>query len=231
VSMLLKPCGHVGGDLVGTFSPGEGRIGFYGIDVSGHGITSAMMTARVAGYLNSRHLDQNIALERRFDRFYAMLDPHDVARLLNDRLTHDAGVVEYFTMVFAIVDLQCGRVQMVQAGHPHPLVLRTDGSAEFLGEGGVPIGLVSGVDYTGFETYVSPGDRILIYSDGFTECVMANGEMLEPEGLLDLVAAVPAGTDGQEFLDDLYWRLRQTMAPDARFDDDVSAVLFEYTGP
>ena len=45
VSLLLKPCGHIGGDLVGMFSPGPNRLEFYSIDVSGHGITSAMMTA------------------------------------------------------------------------------------------------------------------------------------------------------------------------------------------
>ena len=38
--MLLKPCGHIGGDLVGMFSPAKDLVGFYSIDVSGHGITS-----------------------------------------------------------------------------------------------------------------------------------------------------------------------------------------------
>ena len=48
ISMLLHPCGHVGGDLVGMFDTGAG-VGLYGIDVSGHGICSAMVAARVAG--------------------------------------------------------------------------------------------------------------------------------------------------------------------------------------
>jgi sigma-B regulation protein RsbU (phosphoserine phosphatase) len=51
VSLLLQSAGHVGGDLVGMFPISEGRIGLYGIDVSGHGISSALMTARLAGYL------------------------------------------------------------------------------------------------------------------------------------------------------------------------------------
>ena len=64
VSMLLKPCGHIGGDLVGMFSPGVNRLGFYSIDVSGHGITSAMMTARLSGLLSGSTPGQNIAIER-----------------------------------------------------------------------------------------------------------------------------------------------------------------------
>lgn len=228
VSLLMKPCGHVGGDLVGMFSPGADRLGFYSIDVSGHGITSAMMTARVSGYLSSEFRDQNVAMQRRFDKFYALRPPVDVARLLNERLTLDASVVEYFTMVYASVDQRTGRVRMVQAGHPHPLVIRANGDTEFLGDGGVPIGLVPQVEYDDFETTLCDGDRLLLYSDGITECITKNGEMLEPEGLLELVRDMPGSVSGTEFLDDLYWRLTQIMDPVRGLDDDVSAALLEF---
>ena len=52
VSLLLKPSGHVGGDLVGFFQAGPGKLAVYSIDVSGHGIASALLTARLAGYLS-----------------------------------------------------------------------------------------------------------------------------------------------------------------------------------
>ncbi|TDK44422.1 PP2C family protein-serine/threonine phosphatase [Antarcticimicrobium luteum] len=231
VSLLLKPCGHIGGDLVGMFSPGGSRIGFYCIDVSGHGITSAMMTAKLGGYLSSTYFDQNMALEKRHESFYALRPPAEVARLLNDRVTADAGVEEYFTMVYGTADLRNGHVDMVQAGHPHPLILRRDGSAEFLGAGGVPIGLLPDLTYAQFDTVMEPGDRLLFYSDGFTECRLANGGMLDSDGLLRLVRACDAGQTGQEFLDDLFWQLRQIMAPGQGMEDDVSATLFEYWGP
>lgn len=231
VSLLLKPCGHIGGDLVGMFSPGVNRLGFYSIDVSGHGITSAMMTARLGGYLSSTHFDQNVAMEKRFDRFYALRQPEEVASLLNARLIADTGIEEYFTMAYCIVDLRSGLLKMVQAGHPHPLVLRKDGSTEFLGEGGVPVGLLPDIPYSQMETVMEPGDRLLLYSDGFTEARLENGEMLEPEGLLELVANCDSKHSGQEFLDDLYWNLTQVMSPEYGLEDDVSATVFEYNGP
>jgi phosphoserine phosphatase RsbU/P len=49
ISLLLRPSGHVGGDLVGFFPISSSRIGIFAIDVAGHGIASAMMTARLAG--------------------------------------------------------------------------------------------------------------------------------------------------------------------------------------
>ncbi|WP_170326141.1 SpoIIE family protein phosphatase [Ruegeria arenilitoris] len=231
VSMLLKPCGHIGGDLVGMFSPGVNRLGFYSIDVSGHGITSAMMTARLGGYLSSKHFEQNVAMEKRFDKFYALLPPEQVAEMLNSRLMADAGVEEYFTMVYAIIDLRNGHLKMVQAGHPHPLVLRHDGSTEFLGEGGLPIGLLSDVSFQQTETYLHPGDKLLLYSDGFTECGLAGGGLLEEEGLRRMAVECAPGRSGTEFLDDMFWRLTQAMAPGSGMDDDVSAVFFEYNGP
>lgn len=232
VSMLLKPCGHIGGDLVGMFSPGVNRLGFYSIDVSGHGITSAMMTARLGGYLSSKHFDQNVAMDKRFDRFYALLPPEDVAETLNSRLMADAGIEEYFTMVYAIVDLRNGHLKMVQAGHPHPLLLRQDGSTEFLGEGGLPIGLLPDVSFQQIETRLQPGDRLLLYSDGFTECHLADGKLLDEDGLRQMALdCTEEGRGGTEFLDDMFWRLTQVMSPDHGMGDDVSAVFFEYNGP
>ncbi len=231
VSLLLKPCGHIGGDLVGMFSPGVNRLGFYSIDVSGHGITSAMMTARLGGYLSSNHFEQNVAMERRFDKFYALLPPEQVAEMLNSRLMADAGVEEYFTMVYAIIDLRNGHLKMVQAGHPHPLLLRQGGSTEFLGEGGLPIGLLPDVTFQRIETYMNPGDKLLLYSDGFTECGLGDGTLLEEEGLRRMATDCAPGRSGTEFLDDMFWRLTQSMAPGSGMDDDVSAVFFEYNGP
>lgn len=231
VNLLLKPCGHIGGDLVGMFSPGVNRIGFYSIDVSGHGITSAMMTARLGGYLSSNYYDQNVGMEKRFNRFYALRQPEEVAGLLNARLVADTGIEEYFTMAYCIADLRSGVVKMVQAGHPHPLLIRKSGELEFIGKGGVPVGLVPDIHYTQEEFIMQHGDRLLLFSDGFTEARLEDGSMLEPEGLLELVKKCGSGQSGKEFLDDLYWHLTQVMCKEHGLEDDVSATLFEFGGP
>ncbi len=228
VSLMMRPCGHVGGDLVGMFAPGSGRLGLYCIDVSGHGITSAMVTAQVAGYLSSKFLDHNLALEKRFDRFYAMRPPEVTAELLNQRLCADPGTEEYLTMALITADLRNGRIRMVQAGHPPAILLRASGEVELLGEGGLPIGLVDAVSYDPITCELAPGDRVLLYSDGFTEAITRSGDMLGEEGLADLLRMSAAQAQGTELLDDLYWRFTTLLADPAHMEDDVSAALLEF---
>ena len=67
----------------------------------------------------------------------------------------------YFTLAYADVDLISGAVAMVQAGHPHPAILRADGRTEYLGQGGLPIGLLESASYDTIEARLAPGDRLL----------------------------------------------------------------------
>ncbi len=68
----------------------------------------------------------------------------------------------YFTMLLAVVDLQSGVVEIAQAGHPHPLVLRASGTIEEIGAGGLPVGLIEDAKFDDFETTLSAGERLLI---------------------------------------------------------------------
>lgn len=231
ISTLLHPCGHVGGDLVGLFSPGSERLGFYNIDVSGHGITSAMVTARIASYLSESNPENNIALQLRFERYYAMRSPDEVATLLNNLLLGDRGVNEYLTMVFATVDLGTGRLKLVQAGHPPPILIKPDAPPTFIGDGGLPVGLIDEAKYTEIDIRLQRGEKLLLYSDGFSECVTRSGEMLGEEGLVEMIQSMPPETGGPEFLDDLYWRLCNLKEKDVELEDDVSAVLLEFQPP
>ena len=225
VSMLLRSSGHVGGDLVGMFPVSDTRIGLYGLDVSGHGISSALMTARLAGYLSGAAPEQNVALQRMADGSYEPRPPGQTIAALNDLFLSEMETEHYFTLLLADVDLASGRVVMAQAGHPYPAIQRADGSVEMVGDGGLPVGLIQGAEYEEFEVHLAPGDRLMIHSDGVTECAAPDGTLLDDDGLARILRQLH-GTLGMPCLEALIWKLAD-FAGDDTFADDVSAILLE----
>ncbi|MBD3785463.1 MAG: SpoIIE family protein phosphatase [Sphingomonadales bacterium] len=227
VSLMLRPSGHVGGDLVGFFPINARRVGLYGIDVSGHGITSALMTARLAGYLSGSSPDQNIALIQSEFGIYDARPPAELASYLNELVLEEMKTESYFTLIYADVDLISGKVEIVQAGHPYPAVQRANGSVEFLGVGGLPVGLIEGASYDQVSTVLTPGDRLFLMSDGITEASDITDTMLGEAGVGRFLQK-SAGLRGGEFLDAFYWDLETFASGDLA--DDVSAVFFEFFG-
>lgn len=227
-AILLHPSGHVGGDLAGFFEISVRRIALYSIDVSGHGVASAMMTARLAGMLSGAAPDQNIALTGGVDGNRGAWPPEMVAWRFNRVMLDDMRVDQYFTMAYAEIDLVSGKVMLVQAGHPHPLLIRATGEVEQIGNGGLPIGLLPGVSFERTELQLYPGDRLFLLSDGVTECPDAAGSELGVEGVSRFLRD-NAPLDPRALLEALVWHLTDHRAG-AEFPDDVSGVLFHYCG-
>lgn len=228
VSLLLRSSGHVGGDLVGHFPAGKDQLGLFALDVSGHGISSALMTARLAGYLSASSPDHNVSLERLEDGSFSARAPKDVVFDLNELILGEMKTEHYFTLMLAIVDLTTGKVTICQAGHPHPVVQRKDGKVEQFGTGGFPVGLLMNVDFQQFELQLEPGDRLLILSDGVTECPDPAGHLLEEEGVTKIMQTL-RDLHGPTFLGGFLKELEQ-FAEHPHFPDDVSAILFEFSG-
>jgi phosphoserine phosphatase RsbU/P len=227
-SLLLRNSGRVGGDLVGSFEADKNRVVVYSIDVSGHGVASAMMTARLAGFLTGSSPDQNLAFDRGLVGQQVLLTPDAVAEKFNRLMLEEIQAEQYFTMVFAVIDRITGRASLVQAGHPHPMLIRKSGEVIQLGDGGLPIGLIPDAPYERFEVNMSPGDRLVLVSDGFTECPMPGGQDFGVDGLTESLKK-SAHLAGVDLLEALVWDLTLQSGGDS-FPDDVSGVVFDLMG-
>ena len=225
-SLLYEPSGHVGGDLVGLFPISEQRYGVYAVDVAGHGVASALMTARIAGLLNPASPDRNLALTQTPQGTRTMRPPDEVCVALNDLLLAEIETDRYLTMILADVNLATGHVTLAQAGHPSPAILRVDGSVEFVSSFGMPIGLIPGAEFSAFEISLQPGDRLLLHSDGLTECPIDEDEtLLDEEGLEALLKTI-FDKSGLAFIDALQSELTRVSGL-TDFPDDLSAILLE----
>lgn len=227
-SLLLRNSGRVGGDLVGSFRVDDDRVAVYSIDVSGHGVASAMMTARLAGFLTGSSPEQNLAFQKGPGGTHVLLPPEAVAERFNRLMLDEIQAEQYFTMAFAVIDRVMGQVSLVQAGHPHPLILRRDGRVERLGSGGLPIGLIPEARYDRLQSHLVPGDRLVLVSDGFTECPMPDGRDFGEEGLIESLRR-SAHLSGSDLLESLVWDLTH-QSGGGSFPDDVSGIILDLAG-
>ncbi len=227
LSFLLQSSGHVGGDLVGAFRITDTRLGVFAIDVSGHGVAAAMLCARVGALFADGAQSQNIALSQdQGAKRRRAFSPDQVAARMNDLMLAEMDTETYLTLAYADVDLVTGRAALVQAGHPYPAVQRRDGAIEFVGDGGLPIGLIPNASYASFEVQLRPGDRLLLYSDGITECPNPQAEEFGQDRFAQMLGRLSA-LRGLPFLEAVKWDLGHWAGRDD-FGDDVSAVVIEF---
>lgn len=221
VTLMMRASGHVGGDMVGVVDLAPQRVGLYALDVAGHGVAAAMMTARLGALLGGG--SGSILRGKGGD----ILPPDRIAARLNRLMTDEFAVEQYFTMVWADCDLARGRVRMVQAGHPHPMLLRA-GRVRRLGGGGFPVGLLAEAQFPAVTFTLRAGDRLVIPSDGITECPGPRGDFGD-RGLARLLRET-AQLHGADLPDRIGQRLA-AHAGGGQFPDDISALILDYRGP
>lgn len=188
IDWLFCPSLMISGDLFNFLRLDETRIGFYSLDVAGHGVTSAIVSFSVFRLLSSE-MQRGSPLKRKLPEkpYYEIVPPAEVMVELNSQFQTDSNNWLYFTMVYGVIDTVAHTVELSQAGHPNPIYITQNEPVQFIGEDGFPIGLTENVEYDTIVLNYRVGDRLILYSDGITECVGANGEMYGTEQLLEFM--------------------------------------------
>jgi len=221
VASLYLPAGHVGGDHLGHVPGGSGRLAAFSIDVSGHGVASALETVRLAELLRP-----GPAGSVRLHGPCGFRPPHETVAALNALSLERERSDLYFTTAMVTLDAARETGLLCRAGHPEPLILRASGEVEVLRtRGGPPVGLLPVEDYRSEAFRFGSADRLLLYTDGLTEVARRDGSLLDSEGLAGHLAAC-ADLPAPALLACLAERVRAEQGGGA-LEDDASALLIE----
>jgi len=167
------PAREVGGDFFNYFALPDGRLALLVGDVSGKGVSAALLMANVQATLRAR-----LPLETELARLAAGLDVEVDANT-------PGGV--YLTLFLGILDVERGLLQYVNAGHNPQFLLHAAGGIQPLSSTGLPIALYSGRGYQESSVQIGRGDLLFFYTDGLVETENEGGEMFGADRLQSLL--------------------------------------------
>jgi phosphoserine phosphatase RsbU/P len=171
---------EVGGDFYDLFRLDDGRWGLFVGDVCGNGAGAAVVTS----------------LARYTLRAAAVHDPDPVAVLteLNAALHRERldPAHRFCSVVFGVLTPEAGGCGVVLAtgGHPPPVVIRSDGTAEYgYDVGGQVVGLLPEASFVATALHLGPGDTLLLYTDGLSEARVDRDLRYDEDDLLEFLAS------------------------------------------
>ncbi|MGO8745791.1 MAG: PP2C family protein-serine/threonine phosphatase [Thermoguttaceae bacterium] len=173
---IYRPCDELGGDGLNVIPLGERRVGLYILDVSGHGVASALLSVTLSRVLSPPPEPSSILVrDGNVPDRPDITPPAEVADRLNRLFPFDAAIGQFTTMLYGVLDAVTGEFRYVSAGHPGPVHLPAGAGPVILEGQGLPIGLAEDA-YEERSVRLAAGDRLYLYSDGVPEAMDPVGE-------------------------------------------------------
>jgi serine phosphatase RsbU (regulator of sigma subunit) len=206
-------CHSVGGDCFDVIQLSGGRHGFFVGDVSGKGISAALLATLLQGvFFTTAAMD--ISLPGVFSR-------------VNQYLCERSGEDRYATVFYGILD-KMGRFEYVNAGHVPPIIRRKSGELEGLGSANFPVGMFAEAEYQSARVTLEPGEYLVIYTDGVSEAANPRNELFEEVRLRKIMESFTGDT-----VDGLAESIKEGMrafTEGAPQSDDITILVVQYKG-
>lgn len=213
LSGLCVPARQIGGDYYDYLRRGEKQIDIVIADVSGHNIAAALLMAETRAFIRAKTM--------------SLQSTSEILRALNGFFYNDLNRAEMFiTLFYARYDVRSGRLSYASAGHNKPLLWRVRNSiCERIDAEGLILGIKHEVVFEERETSLSPGDVLLLYTDGLTESENNVGDFFGEERLEQLLSEYHA-MQPQEIIDRIMEQAR-LFTGQRTFRDDVTMVALK----
>ncbi|HSP34577.1 MAG TPA: SpoIIE family protein phosphatase [Thermoanaerobaculia bacterium] len=204
-----KPCKTVSGDYYDVVVRPDGRLYFIVADVSGKGITAALVMSGLATAFN----------------IFTRTDPTpaDLVRELNLTLAPKTSPTKFATLVAGVLDPKSGHVEFANAGHVPPLVVTKSG-VQRLESTDLVIGLFTHAQYRNQTITLEQGDSLVLFTDGVTEAENKTEDQLGLEPVEQLLAH-RHGSRAPDLMDDISAHVQSFMGDCAPLDDITLFVM------
>lgn len=219
IDAILEPAYEVGGDFYDAFMIDERHLFFSVGDVSGKGVDAALFMALC------KTLCKSIAM-----RGYIALD--DLIRAVNWEISQEDQAMMFVTMIAGIVDVDKGELQLCQAGHDAPILLRhKEPATHFSLEGGPPLCVMETFEYQVARMNLQSGDMLVLISDGITEAQNPEEELFGSGNIIRYLNTVDTdGLDAEAVCWGLYKDVKK-FTKEASQSDDITIMTIKFNAP
>ncbi|MEM9817382.1 MAG: SpoIIE family protein phosphatase [Cyanobacteria bacterium P01_D01_bin.6] len=210
INARFIPSSSLGGDCYDFYWLDPDYLVIYLLDVSGHGLGSALLSTSVLNMLRSQALpDVN---------FYR---PEKVLQALNETFQMNDQNEKYFTMWYGVYNRANRQLMYASAGHPPAVLLSPQSdqrhAVEALKTSGLPIGMLPDIQYRWNRCNIPPGSRLYLFSDGVYEIKQHDNTIMSLDDFIDILSAHEFDRSIDDILAQVSHRTK-----DRAFSDDSS---------
>ncbi|MFH2036724.1 MAG: SpoIIE family protein phosphatase [Candidatus Zixiibacteriota bacterium] len=213
ISAFSLPSRTIGGDFYDFIPISDGRFGMVIADASGKGMQAALIVTQIQAMLRSEISSQ-----------------HEISTMIgniNRNVTALTSSEKYATLFYADYNSHTGELHYTNAGHNYPILVRADGSHEFLSQGGMVIGAFKDAKYQQERIKINKGDMLFMYTDGLSEAQDDKSAEFSEYGeqrIIDFVTKKRT-LSSQELIDEILKDVREFDPVDPPRDDTTIIVM------
>ncbi|MBF0275326.1 MAG: SpoIIE family protein phosphatase [Nitrospinae bacterium] len=226
------PSQNLSGDCYDIFKLHNGKYAFYIGDVSGHGISAAMVTILVNEIINKKISDFNEKYQGDEDKvaeeYKICLNPGKLLEYINNELTKKLGNSHYATLFYGLIDENNYSLLYAGAAHPPIFALKNDGKEIIeLPSSGTVLGMFDNEKYKESQISLGVNDKLLLYTDGIYEVEgESDGKHLSKEYFKNAFKEKCKENSGFKLVTDLY-QILISYSHTGEFKDDTAFMLLE----
>jgi sigma-B regulation protein RsbU (phosphoserine phosphatase) len=222
---FIEPAREVGGDLYDFLFLDSGRMAFVIADVAGKGVPAALFMAMTREVIRAAIQRYGENLDQVFAETNARVSAY------SEDMAVDGADMMFVTVFVGVLDLASGTLFFANAGHDYPMVLRAgSASIELKGESGPPVGAVDDFKYQVQRWQMTPGEMLLLYTDGVTEAQNSSHSFYGDGRLGQALASRPEAADAKEVVKLVHDDVRRFVAG-AEQSDDITLLAIRWFGP